>query len=88
MTDTNVCNTQDSFNKALVNYAKYHRELMENRPLPKGVYIYLIFHLIVLVWAVFVALQQPQDNRVIHLVLAILFAPVYLISYYIGMLNM
>ncbi len=49
--------------------------------------IYIVIHFILLFWGVMLALNsQPPENRVVHIVLAMLFSPLYVLSYYINQL--
>jgi len=47
--------------------------------------IYIVIHFILLFWGVMLALNsQPPENRVVHIVLAMVFSPLYVLSYYIN----
>ena len=49
--------------------------------------VYAVVHLILLFWGVMLALNsQPPENRVVHIILAILFSPLYVLSYYVNSL--
>ncbi len=49
--------------------------------------IYMVVHFILLFWGVMLALNsQPPENRVVHIVLAMLFSPLYVLSHYINQL--
>ena len=79
-----LCNDQDTFNdafsKAIKDYDKKQTKKMSG-PL----FIYLLIHLIFVIWGVMLAFKSsPPDHRVIHITLAIVFAPAYVLSYYIN----
>jgi bacteriorhodopsin len=88
-----VCQNQDAFNDAFYKAIKEARkkeqdENSKNTGLQWAIAIYALIHIIFLVWGVFLAINsQPPENRVLHLVLAIIFAPLYVISYYIGQIS-
>lgn len=49
--------------------------------------LYAIVYVILLFWAVMLALNsQPPENRVFHIILAMLFSPLYVLSYYVNVL--
>jgi hypothetical protein len=49
--------------------------------------VYAVVHLILLFWGVMLALNsQPPENRVFHIILAMLFSPLYVLSYYVNAL--
>lgn len=81
-TNQSVCDNQQTFNKALENAAVY----VENKRTP-GLWFQMLslgLFVIVLTYALLLAakIQDPND-KIIHFVFAILFSPVYVISYII-----
>lgn len=80
-----VCKTQDDFNKAFREALKYNQK--ENWKKAKGwVLVYLVLWVVFFVWAVMLAMQvKDPRGRTVHLVLAIIAPPVYVLSYYLGM---
>lgn len=79
-----VCNNQDSFNTAFYKALKYSNK-KETKKLGTVLIIYVIIHMIFVVWGVLLAFKsQPPENRVVHITLALVFAPAYVLSYYIN----
>lgn len=80
-----VCKSQDDFNKAFREALKYNNK--ENWKKTKGwVYVYLVLWVVFFVWAIMLAMQvQDPKGRTVHLVLAIIAPPVYVLAYYLGM---
>lgn len=71
--------TQRDFDVALSNaiYRMAHVERHSRLTICASV-LYLLF----LIWGVLLAMRAPHHSRAIHIVLAIVFAPVYVIAYY------
>lgn len=82
-----ICTNQQSFDKAVYKALK-HANKKEERKLARKMavplLIYMIIHLMFLVWAVMIAMKQPEENRVVHLTLAIVFSPVYVLANYLN----
>lgn len=83
---SNVCTDQQSFNtafsKALKNYNS--TELKKDR---KGLTIFAIIYLALFIWAVVLALSiktTSQSEKIIHIVLACIAPPIYIVGYYIS----
>lgn len=78
---SSVCDNQDDFNQAFATAVKeYDKKLTKKW----GTFmtVYAIIHLLCIVWAVFLAFKStPPENRVLHVTLAIVFGPAYLIAY-------
>ena len=76
-----VCNNQLDFNKAFreasVNY--------EEKKLSEKVLSYSIIHIVFLIWGILLAFRSTPDHRLIHITLAVVFGPAYVIAYYINM---
>jgi len=86
--DTNVCTDQKTFNKAVRN-AIYH---MDDEYGKKNHVARVIVTLIMLTfyfWAILLAMKvsDPQ-HRVIHVVFALCTGPLYVLAYYLGMMQM
>ena len=80
---SNLCNDQDSYNDAFYKAINYSRKKDEKK-FENAIYIYSLIHIFFLIWAlILVYKSQPPENRVIHFTLAILFAPIYCLAYYI-----
>ena len=87
--DKNVCKDQkifnDAFMKAIDNYPKEkYKQLSEGEKTSLTIQyiVYVLLGLVFIVWAVFLA--QKSKDKVMHTVLAFVFAPVYVFSYYIS----
>jgi hypothetical protein len=81
-----VCENQKNFNHAIYNAVKdYDRR--ERRQMSGFVTFYIMLHLVFLIWGVMLALTSvPKENRVLHITLAVLFSPAYVMSYYLDTL--
>ena len=89
--EKNVCQNQDTFNdavqKALNEYPKKeYNQLTSTQKTSIMVQriVYFVLGLIFIIWAVVLA-QKANDN-VLHTILAIILAPIYILSYYISQL--
>jgi hypothetical protein len=82
--DTSICGSQDGFDRAFYSALKYSRK-KDNKIMALPLAVYLVIHMIAVVWGVIVAFSsQPAANRVIHITLAIVFGPAYLLAYYLN----
>ena len=87
--DVNVCQNQDSFNnafqQALNEYPKKEYDQLTS-PQKTSIMIqriiYIVLGLIFIVWAVMLA--QKSNDKTLHTLLAIIFSPLYILSYYIS----
>jgi 4-hydroxybenzoate polyprenyltransferase len=81
-----VCQNQDSFNKAMRNAIKYERKKeMSSRV---SLIIAMTISVLLIIWAMCLVFSlNIQNSKIIHYVLAILFSPIYIISYYIRKQN-
>ena len=83
----NVCSDQKTFNKA-VRHAVRH---LDDDDEPRNDTTKMIMTLIVLsfyLWAVLLAMKvADKDHRVLHVTLALLTGPLYVLSYYLGMMD-
>lgn len=83
----NVCSDQKTFNKA-VRHAVRH---LDDDDEPQNDTTKMIMTLIVLsfyLWAVLLAMKvADKDHRVLHVTLALLTGPLYVLSYYLGMMD-
>jgi succinate-acetate transporter protein len=80
-----VCDNQADFNYAFRHALKYNSEQNMKRAKP-WIYVYLLLWMIFFVWAVLLAMKASTGpDRVIHLVLAVLFSPLYVLSHYLSM---
>lgn len=80
-----LCDDQDTYNNAFYKALKYSRKKEENKVMG-SLCVYMIIHMVFLIWGIFLAFKQPLEQRVIHITLAIVFSPVYVLAYYMNML--
>jgi hypothetical protein len=79
----NVCSDQDTFNQAYHDAVNYEikKDLGSKRTqiICLGVYWFFLF------WALCLALKiGPKTEQIKHIFLAVVFPPIYIISYYVG----
>lgn len=80
---SSVCQNQDTFNKSMRQAIKYTEK--QDRPKAIVEIIALAIYMIFVVWALLLASKVSDvEGRKIHFVLAMLFSPIYIISYYIN----
>jgi len=83
--DTNICDSQGAFNHAFYRALKYTRK-KDDKKIAGVLAVYLVIHTIFLIWGIVLAFKsQPPQNRVVHVTLAIVFAPAYVLAYYLNM---
>jgi Ca2+/Na+ antiporter len=87
--DTNVCQNQESFNdafqQAINTYPKKEYDQLTSTQKTSIMIqriIYIVLGLIFIVWAVMLA--QKSNDKTLHTLLAIIFSPLYILSYYIS----
>ena len=86
-TGANVCDTQDDFNVAFRKALKEENKDAMKKARP-WVYVYMTLWLVFFVWALLLAMQvESGPTRIFHLVLAMVFSPVYVLAYYLGALG-
>ena len=82
--DLNLCDNQKNFNHAFYKAIEYSRNRDEKKISP-FLFAYLVIHFIFLVWGIVLAFKsQPPENRLVHITLSIVFAPAYVIAYYLN----
>lgn len=82
---TNICTDQDDFNHAFYKALKHARK-KDNKMVAGAITVYGFIHMIFLIWGIMLAFSsQPPHNRVVHITLAIVFAPAYVLAYYLNM---
>lgn len=81
MSTKTVCDTQDDFNTAFENAVKYVEK--KNKPKLWVQLVLLGLMLVLIVWALVLASKVGGD-QVLHFILALAFAPFYIISYYLS----
>jgi len=80
-----LCDNQNDFNNAFYKALKHSRK-KDNKKMASGATIYMLIHLIFLFWGIMLALKQPKDQQIVHLTLAMVFSPVYVLAYYLDSL--
>ena len=84
---TNVCNDQKTFNKA-VKKAIYHLDEPESKNQAANLVMVLIT-LTFYIWALLLALKvQDKQHRLLHVLFALVFGPLYVLAYYASMMDM
>lgn len=83
---SNICQDQTSFNNAIGTALDSYAE---DRKVPtSSMYLYLVLVLIFFLWAIVLAFRLKRGNeRTLHLFLAMIASPVYVISYYLNCLS-
>lgn len=82
-----VCDNQGDYNQAFRNALTYNNKQNVKQAGP-WLYVYLVLYIIFFVWGVLLAMRIPSGpERTLHVVLAIVFAPAYVLGYYLGMLK-
>ena len=79
-----LCNDQDTFNNAFYKALKNARK-KDDKKVAGAVFVYMLIHMTFLVWGVMLAFKQPREERLIHITLAMVFAPAYVLAYYLNM---
>ena len=84
---TNVCNDQKTFNKA-VKKAINHLDESDSKNQAANLVMVLIT-LTFYIWALLLALKvQDKQHRLLHVLFALVFGPIYVLAYYASMINM
>ena len=83
----NVCNDQKTFNKA-VKKAINHLDDPDSKNQTANLIMVLIT-LTFYVWALLLALKvQDKQHRLLHVLFALVFGPIYVLAYYASMIDM
>lgn len=82
---SNVCQNQDTFNQSMNQAIKYVDK--KNRPSNAIQIIALAIFFVLLLWSLMLASKSGMD-KTLHYVLAMLFSPVYILSYYLARMSM
>lgn len=78
-----VCDNQGDFNIAFRKALEHNTRETYKKSKP-WLYVSLVLWVVFFVWAVMLGMQVPAGpNRILHLVFAMMFSPVYVISYYL-----
>ena len=83
---TNLCNDQKTFNKAVRNEIEHIDDSDNDNNISKT--IVSIIMLVFYIWALLLSMRitDPQ-HRVLHILLALLTGPLYVLSFYLGMME-
>jgi ABC-type Na+ efflux pump permease subunit len=79
-----VCKDNDSFKEAFKKAVEYTEEKAD-KPLAMTRIVSTLIYIILIVWAVILAMKVPEDRRLLHLVLGLVFSPLYIIAHYLNM---
>ena len=84
-TGSNVCSDQDTFNNAVYTALKdLDKEDMEKHKSWRTVHV--VIWMVFFLWAVFLAMKVHNGpDKVEHLLFAMVFSPIYVLAYYLGM---
>lgn len=77
-----VCQNQDSFNQSFEKAVKYVQK--KNEPKKWVQVVLFIIILVIVVWALLLAMKVSPSHRKIHLILALVFSPFYIIAHYLN----
>lgn len=78
-----ICSSQDEFNKAFGKAIKKTDEDIEEVITPTR-NLYAFLYLIFFIWSLVLAMRLPNGNdKIIHLVFSMAFAPIYVFAHYI-----
>lgn len=91
MSCDSLCKDQPSFNKALDNYkTAKDEELSEKLEKNKGsMWAAAVVMVVILIWAVMLAGKvKDPEHRILHIGLAILVSPIYIIAYFLSNLQL
>ena len=84
----NVCASQAEFNVAFENAIKNREKNIREKKLTPVQIIGVVIYILVIVWAILLAVRvSSAEMRTMHIVYALVLAPVYVLAYYMGMLN-
>ena len=81
----NPCANQHNFSRAFSKAYDSKEKSMNKITTP--VIVYLFIHLIFLVWGIMLAFKQPLETRNVHITLAIVFSPAYVLAHYLSLLE-
>jgi hypothetical protein len=78
-----VCDNQDDFSKAFHKALKYTKD--QDMKMGKWQAIILVVWLLFFIWAIVLSLKVPPGtDRIEHVLLAMIFSPAYVVSYYLS----
>ena len=76
-----LCNNQQTFNHAFHKAVEASRK-KDEKNLKAPLKLYLLLHFIFMVWGLVIAAGMPAKTRVLHMTLAIVFGPAYVLANY------
>lgn len=80
---SNVCQDQMTFNNAVSTALETYAD--ERKVSSATMTIYFILMLIFFIWALVLAFGMKRGNeRLLHIILAMILSPIYVISYYLN----
>jgi flagellar biogenesis protein FliO len=80
-----ICDNQDNFNKAFkAAVDNMDNEQCTTNTCKTSVTIVYIILLILYVYAIILAMRADQEHRVMHLSLAFILGPIYVLAYYLA----
>ena len=86
--DTNVCTDQKTFNKAVKNAINHLDDDDDKDTNQTARMIMTLIMLAFYFWALLLALKvSDSQHRVLHIILALFTGPVYVLAYYLGMMD-
>lgn len=77
-----VCDNQNDFNQAVRHAIQFNME-EDRKNLSKNT-VFVIVYMVFFIWAIMLALKVKGEDRVLHIALAVLFSPVYVLAYYLS----
>jgi hypothetical protein len=84
-----VCNDQQTFNKAVRNAIQHIDDDDDNKQQNQTAKVIVsVIMLVFYLWALLLAMRvsDPQ-HRVLHIILALLTGPLYVLAFYLGMMD-
>ena len=86
--DTNVCKDQDTFDKAVKHALEHINDEEKSKQNNVARMIITLIMLTFYFWALLLAMKvsDPQ-HRVLHVIFALFTGPLYVLAYYLGMLQ-
>jgi hypothetical protein len=85
MSTKTVCDTQDDFNHAFRDAIKYVEK--KNKPRLWVQIVAVVIIALFILWALMLACKVGADQKLLHYLLAMVFSPFYIISYYLSASN-
>lgn len=86
--DTNVCVDQKTFNKAVKKAIDHLDDDDDKDTNQTARMIMTLIMLTFYFWALLLALKvSDSQHRVLHIILALLTGPIYVLAYYLGMMD-